>query len=50
MYAGADVRHRMRCRIVTETAWHALFIRAMLIRPEVCVWRGLFCVHMILFL
>ena len=24
----------MRCRVVTETAWHAMFAHTMLIRPQ----------------
>ena len=32
--AGADVAHKMRVSVFTETAWHALFIRNLLIRPE----------------
>jgi phosphoenolpyruvate carboxykinase (ATP) len=34
VYAGADERYRMPVRIVTENAWHALFVRAMFIRPS----------------
>ncbi len=34
LYAGADLGHRLPCRIVTEYAWHALFIRHLLRRPE----------------
>lgn len=33
-YCGADPKHRMKVRVITETAVHALFVRAMLIRPE----------------
>ncbi|MEQ1669793.1 MAG: phosphoenolpyruvate carboxykinase [Hyphomicrobium sp.] len=33
LYAGADTTHRLNTRIVTETAWHALFIRHLLRRP-----------------
>ena len=33
LYAGADQRQRIKARIVTEFAWHALFIRHMLRRP-----------------
>ncbi len=33
LYAGADETHRLRTRIVTETAWHSLFIRHLLIEP-----------------
>ena len=33
VYAGADERYRLPCRVVTENAWHALFARDMFIRP-----------------
>ena len=32
-YAGADVDYRLDVRVVTETAWHALFTRNMFIQP-----------------
>jgi len=34
LYGGADPAHRVRVRVVTEYAWHSLFIRNLLIRPE----------------
>jgi len=34
LFGGADPEHRLPCRIVTEYAWHALFIRHLLRRPE----------------
>ena len=34
LYAGADPLHRLDVRVVTELAWHGLFIRHMLRRPE----------------
>lgn len=34
LFAGASAEHRLRTRIVTEYAWHALFIRHLLRRPE----------------
>ncbi|WAJ29019.1 phosphoenolpyruvate carboxykinase [Antarcticirhabdus aurantiaca] len=34
LYGGADPEHRIRVRVVTEFAWHSLFIRNLLIRPE----------------
>ncbi len=34
LYAGADATHRLDVRLVTELAWHNLFIRHMLRRPE----------------
>ena len=33
LYAGADPTHRLDVRLVTELAWHSLFIRHMLRRP-----------------
>nr|WP_245883844.1 phosphoenolpyruvate carboxykinase [Hasllibacter halocynthiae] len=33
LHAGADPEHRLRVRVVTELAWHALFIRYLLRRP-----------------
>ena len=33
LYAGADPAHRVRVRLVTSSAWHALFARNMFIRP-----------------
>jgi len=34
LFAGADPEHRLSVRVVTEFAWHALFIRHLLRRPE----------------
>ncbi|MEM6463047.1 MAG: phosphoenolpyruvate carboxykinase [Pseudomonadota bacterium] len=34
LIGGADARHALPSRIVTECAWHALFIRNLLIRPD----------------
>jgi phosphoenolpyruvate carboxykinase (ATP) len=34
LHAGADPAHRLRARIYTELAWHALFINHLLIVPE----------------
>ncbi|HHC29779.1 MAG TPA: phosphoenolpyruvate carboxykinase, partial [Rhodobacterales bacterium] len=34
LYGGADPAHRLDVRMVTELAWHALFMRHMLRRPE----------------
>lgn len=33
LYGGADPRHRLSVRVICEYAWHALFIRHLLIRP-----------------
>ena len=34
LYGGADPENRIAVRVVTELAWHSLFIRNMLIRPD----------------
>ena len=34
LFGGADPAHRLDVRVVTELAWHSLFIRHMLRRPE----------------
>ncbi len=34
LYAGADPANRIRVRLVTTGAWHALFARNMFIRPK----------------
>ena len=34
LFAGADPMHRLDVRVVTELAWHGLFIRHLLRRPE----------------
>ncbi|HMO29861.1 phosphoenolpyruvate carboxykinase [Enterovirga sp.] len=34
LYGGADPAHRVKTRVFTEYAWHSLFIRNLLIRPD----------------
>ena len=34
LYAGADPAYRLNVRVITELAWHGLFIRHLLRRPE----------------
>ena len=34
LYGGADPDYRIKTRVFTELAWHSLFIRALLIRPD----------------
>ncbi|PZQ52682.1 MAG: phosphoenolpyruvate carboxykinase (ATP) [Rhodovulum sulfidophilum] len=34
LYAGADPEFRLNVRVITELAWHGLFIRHLLRRPE----------------
>ncbi|MEX0645120.1 MAG: phosphoenolpyruvate carboxykinase [Parvularculaceae bacterium] len=33
LFGGADPEHRIRVRVLTELAWHSLFIQHLLIRP-----------------
>jgi phosphoenolpyruvate carboxykinase (ATP) len=35
LYGGSQPEHRVRVRVVNELAWHNLFIRTLLVRPEV---------------
>jgi phosphoenolpyruvate carboxykinase (ATP) len=35
LYGGADPKYRIKVRVFTELAWHSLFIRTLLIRPQV---------------
>jgi phosphoenolpyruvate carboxykinase (ATP) len=34
LYGGADLEHRLPVRIITELAWHSLFVHQLLIRPS----------------
>ena len=34
LFGGADPASRVKARVITELAWHSLFIRNMLIRPD----------------
>ena len=34
LYGGADPAYRVKTRVFTEYAWHSLFIRNLLIRPD----------------
>jgi phosphoenolpyruvate carboxykinase (ATP) len=34
LYGGADPAFRVKSRVITEFAWHSLFIRNLLIRPD----------------
>jgi len=34
LYGGSDPEHRLNVRMITELAWHSLFIRTMLRRPK----------------
>ncbi len=40
LYAGADPAHRIRIRLVTNSAWQALFARNMFIRPPLAELDG----------
>jgi phosphoenolpyruvate carboxykinase (ATP) len=34
LYGGSQPEHRVRVRVINEFAWHNLFIRTLLVRPE----------------
>jgi len=34
LYGGSQPEHRVRVRVINELAWHNMFIRTMLVRPE----------------
>ncbi len=34
LYGGADSKYRIKARVFTELAWHSMFIRSLLIRPD----------------
>ena len=40
LYAGADPTFRVKTRVFTELAWHSLFIRNLLIRPDAADLTG----------
>ncbi len=40
VYAGADEKYRLKVRVVTEFAWHALFVRNLFIRPPASDLEG----------
>ncbi|HWL47086.1 MAG TPA: phosphoenolpyruvate carboxykinase (ATP), partial [Sphingomonadaceae bacterium] len=35
LYGGSQPEHRVQVRVITEYAWHSLFIRTLLVRPDV---------------
>ena len=39
LYGGADPTFQIKTRVFTELAWHSLFIRTLLIRPEASALR-----------
>ncbi|QQV75848.1 phosphoenolpyruvate carboxykinase [Sphingomonas aliaeris] len=40
LFGGSQPENRVRVRVVTELAWHNLFIRTMLVRPKESELRG----------
>jgi len=40
LFGGADLTHRIKVRVVTELAWHSLFVHQLLIRPTVDELKG----------
>src|SRR5438309_5910834 len=40
LHAGSQPEHRVRVRVINELAWHNLFIRTLLVRPEAAELPG----------
>lgn len=40
LYGGSQPANRVRVRVINELAWHNLFIRTMLVRPEEAELKG----------
>ncbi|WP_448664291.1 phosphoenolpyruvate carboxykinase [Sphingomonas sp. CJ20] len=40
LYGGSQPEHRVQVRVINELAWHNLFIRTLLVRPEEDVLPG----------
>jgi phosphoenolpyruvate carboxykinase (ATP) len=40
LYGGSQPEHRVRVRVINELAWHSLFIRTMLVRPDISELAG----------
>ena len=40
LYGGSQPEHRVKVRVINELAWHNLFIRTMLVRPEPSELQG----------
>ncbi len=35
LFGGSQEAHRVQVRVITELAWHSLFVRTLLVRPEI---------------
>ena len=40
LYGGSQPEHRVNVRVITQYAWHSLFIRTLLVRPEAAALDG----------
>jgi phosphoenolpyruvate carboxykinase (ATP) len=40
LYGGSQSEHRVRVRVINELAWHNLFIRTLLVRPDAAELEG----------
>jgi phosphoenolpyruvate carboxykinase (ATP) len=40
LFGGSQPEHRVNVRVINEYAWHNLFIRTMLVRPEAAALAG----------
>ena len=40
LFGGSQPEHRVNVRVITELAWHSLFIRTLLVRPDTAALAG----------
>ena len=40
LFGGSQPEHRVRVRVINELAWHNLFIRTLLVRPDAAELAG----------
>ena len=40
LYGGSQPEHRVQVRVINELAWHSLFIRTLLVRPDAAALAG----------
>ncbi len=40
LFGGSQPEHRVNVRVINELAWHSLFIRTLLVRPDESQLQG----------
>ncbi|MDE8651952.1 phosphoenolpyruvate carboxykinase [Novosphingobium album (ex Liu et al. 2023)] len=40
LFGGSQPEHRVKVRVISELAWHSLFVRTLLVRPEASELEG----------